>query len=80
MIRSRIAEVVEASENHEKLSYEESARNLETACSLLKEESITLENAIEVYQAGNVLATHCAKKLERFRELIDKESDRNQEA
>lgn len=55
----------------ESLSFEEALRELETIVSRLESGDTPLEQAIELYERGNVLRQRCAERLDAAQERIE---------
>tara|TARA_B100000427_G_scaffold272386_1_gene239703 strand:- start:655 stop:894 length:240 start_codon:yes stop_codon:yes gene_type:complete len=54
------------------LSFEQALSELEDIVEKLEQGDIDLEDSIDIYERGNLLKTHCEKKLESAKMKIDK--------
>jgi exodeoxyribonuclease VII small subunit len=54
-----------------KLSFEEAMTRLEEIVEILSSQKINLDLMIELYEEGNALKEHCAKKLEEAKMKIE---------
>lgn len=53
------------------LTFEQAAKRLEVIVNKLESGEVPLENAIDLFQEGMVLAKHCHQKLEKAEMKID---------
>lgn len=54
-----------------KLSFEEAMTRLEEIVEILSSQKINLDSMIELYEEGNALKEHCAKKLDEAKMKIE---------
>lgn len=54
-----------------KLSFEEAMTRLEEIVEILSSQKINLDLMIELYEEGNALKEHCAKKLDEAKMKIE---------
>ncbi len=59
------------------LTFEQAAERLESIVNKLESGDVPLENAIDLFQEGMVLAKHCHKKLEKAEMKIDEILERD---
>lgn len=54
-----------------KLSFEEAMTRLEEIVEILSSQKINLDSMIELYEEGNALKEHCAKRLDEAKMKIE---------
>lgn len=54
-----------------KMSFEEAMERLEEIVEILSSQKINLDSMIELYEEGNALKEHCAKRLEEAKMKIE---------
>jgi exodeoxyribonuclease VII small subunit len=54
-----------------KMTFEEAMKRLEEIVEVLSSQKINLDSMIELYEEGNALKEHCAKRLEEAKMKIE---------
>ncbi len=62
-----------------KMSFEDSASRLEEIVETLSSQKVNLDSMIDLYEEGDLLRNHCAKKLEEAKMKIETVSKKKAE-